>query len=147
MTTSWTDPWRWIFVLVVGATVALALWLAQDRAPPADPLRVLLDAQATLREDGTEFTFVVRAPSRVEVRLTPSGSGTGTAEMGHAASATKGDPYYAPDPETARSFSVGGDAAPFAEVIRSVGLYVVRVQGAGAPGESIRCLVTAVPLR
>jgi hypothetical protein len=117
--------WPYALALAALLLVAFAPW----RAAPGDgvPSRlVLLEEDARLRADGTEFAFTVRRPSTVKVQVRLPAGLSSEVVVGRAKPANKGDVAYAPDEEGAWRFEVMGEGSA-SRVYRAVGLYILRI--------------------
>ena len=117
----------WPYLLAIAAVllVALAPW----RAAPDDGLpsrRIMLEEDAALRADGTEFAFTVRRPSKIKIDVQLPGGLKSEVVVGRARVAEKGDVAYQPQEEDAWRFEVVG-AGSGERVYRAVGLYILRI--------------------
>ena len=140
----------WPSLLAIAAVwgVALAPWRAeQDDGLPSR--RVMLEEDARLRADGTEFAFTVRRPSTIKVAVRLPDGLTSEIVVGRARSAQPGDVAYQPQDDDAWRFEVSG-AGSAERVYRAVGLYIVRISkpsgGAVPDGAVVRVRVESADL-
>ncbi len=116
----------WLYLLAIAAVllVGFAPWRSTDDGVPSRS--IMLEEDARLRADGTEFAFTVRRPSmiRIQVRL-PAGL-TSEVIVGRAQAAGKGDVAYQPEEDGAWRFEVQG-AGSAERAYRAVGLYILRI--------------------
>lgn len=143
-------PGLLLFTFALAGVVALVLWARlPPEAPGPDHLgrHVLLETRAALREDGTEFVFVLREASRVWIRVGLPEGQVGHGLLGLPAAAGAKDIAYVPTEGARQRFDVTADSPEHETILMSPGTYVVRVQpeaqgasagrGAGADGASI----------
>ena len=117
----------WPYLLAIAAVLLLAL--APWRAAPDDGLpsrRIMLEEDARLRADGTEFAFTVRRPSKIKIDVQLPNGLTSEVVVGRAQEAQKGDIAYQPQEDGAWRFEVVGSGSG-ERVYRAVGLYILRI--------------------
>lgn len=130
----------WLYLLAIAAVVlvAFAPWrAAQDDGLPSR--RIMLEEDARLRPDGTEFAFTVRRPSKIKISVRLPNSLTSEVVVGRAQVAEKGDVSYQPIEEDAWRFEVQG-AGSGERVYRAVGLYILRISeptGGAVPEDAV----------
>lgn len=124
-------PGLLLFALAVGSVVALVVWArTPPEAPGPDHLgrHVLLDTRAALREDGTEFVFVLREASRVWIQVGLPEGQAGHGLLGLPAAAGPKDIAYMPTEVARERFAVSAESPEHETILMSPGTYVVRVQ-------------------
>ena len=143
-------PLLWITLAVLAG--AFAIWpFLQDGTSDVPEAALLLDAEAVLRSDGTEFAFSVRQPSRVKIWVHLPMMLDGTVRVGPAESAGPRDIAYVPRRSDETRFqAMGRMDGPLELTLMAVGPYFVRIEpipvAMGDADVKVRTIVRAEPI-